>query len=139
MAVEIQNVDAVIEAIMKKGNTNKLLSAMNKACLMVEREAKQTAPKQTGNLRSSIATNVTESEGSITGMVGTPLQYAPYVEYGTGLFATKGNGRKDVPWCYQDAKGDWHTTSGQAPQPFLIPALNNNRQDIIAKFTEALK
>ena len=51
------------------------------------------------------------------------------VEYGTGLFAETG-GRVDVPWSYQDDEGNWHTTSGQKPQPFMRPALDENRAKI---------
>ena len=73
----------------------------------------------------------------MVGTVFTPLEYAPYVEYGTGLFAEKG-GRKDVPWHYQDDKGEWHSTSGQKPQPFMRPALNENREEIMRIIKEAL-
>ncbi|WP_299043873.1 hypothetical protein [uncultured Campylobacter sp.] len=47
----------------------------------------------------------------MVGVVYTPLEYAPYVEYGTGLFAVEG-GRADVPWSYQNDKGEWISTSG---------------------------
>ena len=60
------------------------------------------------------------------------------VEYGTGLFAENGNGRKDVPWNYQDDKGEWHSTRGQKPQPFMRPALNENRTEIIRIIKEGL-
>ena len=73
-----------------------------------------------------------------TGVVGTNKQYAPYVEYGTGLFAREGNGRQ-TPWSYQDAKGEWHSTKGQKPQPFLEPALLDKQKEIIKIFDEAIK
>ena len=60
------------------------------------------------------------------------------VEFGTGLFAENGNGRKDVPWNYQDDKGEWHSTRGQKPQPFMRPALNENRTEIIRIIKEGL-
>ena len=53
------------------------------------------------------------------------------VEYGTGLFAESG-GRKDVPWCYMDEKtGEFIWTSGQHPKPYMRPALEENKDDII--------
>lgn len=82
-----------------------------------------------GALRRSITSKVEVNGDNVTGVVYTPLEYAPYVEYGTGLFAEEG-GRKDVPWHYQDDKGNWHTTSGQKPQPFMRPALDENREEI---------
>lgn len=114
-----------------------LRKAMERACALVERKAKEKAPKDTGALRRSITSEVYQEGGELVGSVFTPLEYAPYVEYGTGLFAEKG-GRKDVPWCYQDDKGIWHSTSGQHPQPFMRPALNENREEILRIIKEAL-
>lgn len=114
-----------------------LRRGMERACALVERKAKEKAPKDTGALRRSITSEVVQEGGEIVGTVFTPLEYAPYVEYGTGLFAESG-GRKDVPWCYQDDKGEWHSTSGQKPQPFMRPALNESREEIMRIIKEAL-
>ena len=81
--------------------------SLGKACALVEREAKEKAPKGNGALRRSITSEVKDNEG----VIFTPLEYAPYVEYGTGLFAEEG-GRQDVPWHYKDDEGNWHSTSG---------------------------
>ena len=114
------------------------IRAVEKSCALVERSAKEKAPKDTGALRRSITSKVEREGDDIVGYVFTPLEYAPYVEYGTGLFAESG-GRKDVPWCYQDDKGEWHSTSGQHPQPFMRPALTENREEIMRAIREALK
>lgn len=100
--------------------------AIKDACLLVEREAKEKAPVASGDLRRSIESKVMGNEGE----VGTSLFYAPYVEYGTGIFSSQGDGRKDVPWFYQDVKGNWHSTCGMKPRPFLIPSYENNRGNI---------
>lgn len=110
-------------------NIERLTKHMELACLFVETSAKIKVPKDTGALRRSIESRVENENGEIRGVIFTPLEYAPYVEYGTGLFAEKG-GRQEVPWSYEDEKGQWHTTSGQKPQPFLRPALNENRKRI---------
>ena len=93
-----------------------LCRGIAKACLIVEATAVENCPVNDGQLKGSI--------------VGTNLKYAPYVELGTGLFAANGDGRKDVPWRYQDEEGNWHTTSGQHPQPFLGPALRENADKV---------
>ena len=93
----------------------KVTEAMKKACALVEGEAKKNAPKGTGELRRSIESKVEVEGKEVIGTIFTPLEYAPYVEYGTGLFAEGGNGRKDVPWNYQDDEGEWHSTSGMHP------------------------
>lgn len=124
--IEFENLEGVLEAIEEVGDIGDLQQVLGRCCAMVERTAKQLAPKDTGALRRSITSKV---EGT-KGIVFTPLEYAPYVEFGTGLFAET-QGRADVPWCYQDDEGNWHSTSGQKPQPFMRPALNQNRADIL--------
>ncbi len=133
MSIEIEGLDDVLNRIEKLGDTSNIEAALSQACALVERSAKQKAPKDTGELRRSITSKIEGTQG----IVYTPLEYAPYVEYGTGLFAENG-GRKDVPWNYQDDKGNWHSTSGQKPQPFMRPALNENREKIVDLLGEAI-
>ena len=111
---------------------------MGKACAVVEAAAKQNAPKDTGALRRSITSKVEVEDKEVIGTIFTPLEYAPYIEYGTGLFAESG-GRKDVPWNYQDDKGEWHSTSGIKPHPFMRPAIEDNRNKIIKILKESIK
>ena len=128
--IRMEGVDEVLKSIDKLADINALKEALGRACALVEREAKMKAPKGTGELRRSITSKVEQQGDELVGVVFTPLEYSPCVEYGTGLFAEEG-GRKDVPWCYQDDKGEWHSTSGMHPQPFMRPALNENREQII--------
>lgn len=61
------------------------------------------------------------------------------VEYGTGIHAEGGNGRKDVPWAYKDEKtGELIWTKGQEPQPYMRPALYDNKQAILAILKEGI-
>ena len=131
--IELEGLEEVLAAIEELDDTSNLESALGRACALVERSAKQKAPKNTGELRRSITSKV---EG-LTGVVYTPLEYAPYVEYGTGLFAEEG-GRTDVPWYYKDDQGEWHKTSGQHPQPYMRPALDENRSQIIEILKEGI-
>ena len=125
--------DDVIEGLDRLVDEEKMQAALGKACALVERSAKQKAPKGAGELRRSITSEVRGMQG----VVFTALEYAPYVEYGTGLFAEEG-GRIDVPWNYQDDKGEWHSTSGQHPQPYMRPALDENREQILRILKEGL-
>ena len=134
MNVEVKGVDELIVKLNNMTDESKIQQQLGLACALVERSAKMKAPKDTGALRRSITSKV----DGLTGIVFTPLEYAPYVEYGTGLFAENGAGRKDVPWNYQDDKGEWHSTRGQKPQPFMRPALNENRTEIIRIIKEGL-
>lgn len=138
MSIEFSGLDEVLSNLDSLANPQKLKAALGKACALVEREAKIKAPKgTTGDLRKFIKSKVEEENGDLKGIVFTPLEYAPYVEYGTGLFA-EGGGRTDVPWSYQDDKGDWHTTSGMPPQPFMRPALDENRAEILRILKESI-
>ena len=119
--IKFEGLDKVLDKLDKISSAANVEAALGTCCAIVERSAKQLAPKDNGELRRSITSKVEDQ----VGIVFTPLEYAPYVEYGTGLFAEEG-GRMDVPWSYQDDEGEWHSTSGQKPQPFMRPALNNN-------------
>lgn len=136
MSIKLEGLDDVLDAI-DIVDEKKLERALGRACAIVERSAKTKAPKGNGDLRRSITSKVEGSGLDMVGIVYTPLEYAPYVEYGTGLFAEEG-GRQDVPWSYQDDEGEWHTTSGQHPQPYMRPALNENRAIILRMLAEAL-
>lgn len=130
MSVELEGLERILERLEELSDPAALVPAMKKACLLVERSAKMNAPKGTGELGRSITSDVEVDTNEVRGIVYTPLEYAPYIEFGTGLFAEAGDGRKDVPWCYQDDQGEWHSTSGQPPRPFMRPALNENREQI---------
>ena len=131
--IEIVGADSLIEKLSGLVDEQKMAAALGKACALVERAAKQKAPKGNGELRRSITSKVEGTEGTVF----TPLLYAPYVEFGTGLFAEE-QGRQDVPWCYKDDKGEWHTTYGMHPQPFMRPALNENREQILQILREGI-
>lgn len=105
---------------------------MNKACLVVEAQAKRNCPDDLGVLRASITSETEVNTNAITGRIGSNLEYAPYVHQGTGIYAKDGNGRK-TPWTYNVKAGKhkgWHVTRGQRPQPFLENAKLEKRRDI---------
>ena len=102
---------------------------------VVRKEAVLNCPVQTGRLRGSITVNV---EGN-TAEIGTNLEYAPFVEYGTGSKGDKSVAHTTKKqWTYRSGD-NFYTTSGQKPQPFLTPALKNNKDTIIKLIREAVK
>ena len=136
--IKFDGLDEVLKEIESIGDASNLEAALTKACMLVERSAKEMAPKGIGELRRSITSKVETQGDDLVGVVYTPLEYAPYVEYGTGLFA-EGTGRADVPWCYKDDEGNWHSTSGQKPQPYMRPALDENRTRIVEILREGIQ
>lgn len=135
--IELEGLDELMRELKEKAEPQKVKKQMGKACAVVERAAKEIVPRGNGDLRRSIKSRVEIDGGEVVGVIFTPLEYAPYVEYGTGLFAEE-EGRQDVPWCYVDDEGNWHTTSGQHPQPYMRPALNQSREQILRILKEAL-
>ena len=133
MSVKVEGIQELAVELEGMASEHLMGKQLDKALLVVEEAARKKAPKDNGALRRSITSDRT----GLTGMVFTPLEYAPYVEYGTGLYAENG-GRKDVPWHYQDDEGNWHTTSGQHPQPFMRPALDENREKVTRILEEGL-
>ena len=117
MSIEV--ISHKIEVIQAKDEA--VEKALNVIGLVAERYAKELCPTDTSRLKNSISHQVDDE----TVYVGTNVEYAPYVEFGTGKFAEGGGGRP-TPWSYQDDKGNWHTTNGMKPQPYLKPAIENH-------------
>jgi HK97 gp10 family phage protein len=106
----------------KKQKKAKLERALTRCAQAVQGAAKKKCPVDTGRLRGSIVTEVHEDYA----LVGTNVEYAPYVEYGTGQSG-------DTSVAHRQ---DW---KGQAPQPYLVPALKENEDKIRAILKEAVK
>lgn len=108
---------------------NELEKRIEKACLLVEGTAKELAPKDLGQLSSSIATEVERKGGNIEGYVSANTEYALFVHEGTGIYAK--NGGRKTPWFYKNREGKTVRTVGQKPKPFLKDALLQNKDKII--------
>lgn len=112
-------------------NSDEVLSSMREAAaralekcgLVAEGYAKPLCPVITGNLRNSITHKVDEHAGAV--YIGTNVEYAPYVELGTGVYTSGG---RPTPWVYQDANGNWHWTRGNPAKPFIKPAVADHAQ-----------
>lgn len=96
--------------------------AMERCGMQAEGYAKDLCPVDTGAMRGAIAHKV---EGGLTAYVGVNKKYAPYVEFGTGIYYS--GGRK-TRWSYKDTEGNWHMTNGQAAKPFIKPSVADHVQ-----------
>ena len=144
MAIEFEGLDNVIKMLDKITDIDRMTRALNKCCLIVQADAVKNVIDNSGDdgsgeLAGSIEAKVKQEGNNLIGIVSTNKEYAPYVEYGTGLFAEGGKGRTwDLPWHWQDDKGNWPHSSGQKPEPFLRPALNQNRTRIMRYLQEGI-
>lgn len=82
-----------------------IVAALNRSALRIVGQAKRLAPVDTGRLMSSLAILRTTNEG-LTIDVGTNVEYASYVEYGT---------------------------TRQKAQPYLFPAAEAERPRLMAE------
>jgi len=139
MTVKFDDNDVLknLDKFIKQGLSDEVKKGMEKACIYVEGNAKRNTPAGDGQLRQSITHEVVEENGDIVGYIGTNVEYAPYLHQGTGIYAVNGDGRKEVPWRYQDVKGRWYTTEGQKSNPFMQKAIDDSKSEI-EKFFEGL-
>lgn len=82
----------------------------------IQKNAKYLVPVKTGHLRNSIKTKSQTTQDGAEAQVFSNLEYAPYVEFGTGQRGSESNIDRPEGISY---KADW---KGQAAQPFLTPA-----------------
>ena len=141
MSIELQGVNELIvkvEACEDIDLRRPLLKVGNDIEVAAKQNCNGKFAEPTGTLKRSIRT---ELKGSNSVEVGTNLEYAVYVEHGTGLYAYDGQGRAastehPIPWTYRGSDGLFYTTSGQRPKPFLIPAFNSKKHNIIKYIKE---
>lgn len=138
-------------------------AALIECAHIIEDTAKRLAPDDSGQLRRSI-THEPPEDDSIS--VGTNVVYAPYVEFGTGIYSTEGGDGSGMYWVFvkgshsdgptshkrytleqakqivaiMRSKGlDAWYTCGQKPQPFMHPALFNNQAAFTQIFDNHIK
>ena len=100
------------------------------AAFMVEGQAKALAPVDNGRLRSSINSNVGDEEAT----VGTNVEYATHVEYGTRPHTINSPVKiQGVGWRYIGQH------PGTRAQPFMRPALDENRKALVRLFRDIIK
>ena len=92
MSVEIKGLDKLVAKL--NGIADGMEDKMLDAALFLEDVAREKAPKRTGQLKGSLESAVERQGSTITATVSSPEFYAPYQEFGTGLFAVNGDGRK---------------------------------------------
>lgn len=131
VSVEVKNIDRLYRKIqsMDSRASSGVEKALMKGAVKVAGDAKKNITANgsvdSGLLRASIhATRAKTSSGEVAARVGTSVEYAPYVEFGTGARGASTNQNSQVSVSY---KKDW---VGQVAKPFLWPAFRANAQAI---------
>ena len=104
--------------------------AVEKGAYRLQAEIKPLVPVDEGTLRNSISV---EKTGHLQYSVGTNLEYAPYVEYGTGKLGDPSVPHTEKPyWRYfSDKLGHWVTTSGQPAKHFMPNGFENGKDEAV--------
>lgn len=155
ISVDVEGFESIADALTRAGE-NLIPCAtrgMRTGLHAVERDAKALCVVNTGELRNSIRTEVSESSSFVVGKVVAPKDYAVYVEMGTGEVGKKSGGNgSDVKVSYRT--GGWFVplprgevtigstvvegesagfmTWGQPARPFLYPAFKANKKKVLA-------
>lgn len=115
---------------------NKINAVLEECAGELETQVKRNTRVDTGKTKNSWQHHVDDDTHTAT--IGSSYENAIWEEFGTGEYAIKGNGRKGG-WAYQDAKGDWHRTTGKRPSRAFIHAFNERKNHIINRIQNALK
>lgn len=132
--VTIKNIDRLTQKLNKIANME-LKDKMNTATQTVHGQAKALAPVDTGTLAGSIHMEVKEKNKNLEGRVYTNMQYAPYVEFGTGI-AGNGSYPYDIKGLDLTYHEEW---AGMPAQPYMYPALKLNEKYIKDLFKDGVK
>lgn len=131
-----------------KDNSPQFLSALKNAVergleaigMTAEGHAKdkitQAPAVDTGRLRNSITHAEDMSDNSV--YIGTNVEYGVWIEVGTGIYASDGQGRKDA-WAFKDKNGKWHLTRGVKPVHYLQDAATNHSEEYKKLMKESLE
>jgi len=116
--------------------TQKMQLALRAGAMEIQNSAKKKVPVKTGNLKRSINTEIEENGDEINAIIGTDVEYAPYIEYGTRPHKINAPVEiKNVGWRYIGKH------PGTEPKPFLRPAFDENEKkanEIIDKTLDKL-
>ncbi len=140
--ISLKGLDAIIEKMERLGGEELVEKGLQRTANVVQAQAKLLAPVAPpqyggGDLRDSInVSDVKDREVEVF----TNSDHAIFNEFGTG---TKGD--PAVPhtskeqWTYKGTDGQFYTTHGMEPRPFMRPAADKGRQLIGEVFDEVYR
>lgn len=114
----VKGLDELLATLSSLGGDIKESSrkGLERGAKKIQKNAKLLAPVDTGHLRNSIKTKSETTQDGAEAQVYTNLEYAPYVEFGTGQKGAESNIDRPEGVAY---KADW---KGMPAQPYLTPA-----------------
>jgi len=140
--ISVQGMNALLRKIAKANAEvqGKIKRANQITSLNIERQAKRNAPTNQkvgagGSLRSAITPDHSGTEANVE----VKVDYAQYIEFGTGAFAAEYLSTKDKD-LREYAMTFFETGKGRLPaRPFLFPAAEAERPKHIERMRKALQ
>ena len=130
----------VFESNLKNVTTKielEIYKALEEASGAVEAQVKQNQRRDTGRTADSWKHYVSASKHEA--YIGSNYQNAIWEEFGTGIHALNGNGRK-TPWVYTPDDGEtFYRTKGKKPLRPLYKAMTLMRPKINKYFVKRFK
>lgn len=71
--------------------------------------------------------------------VGSAVDYAVYVECGTGKYSTVGGGTHKESWVYRDEFGNYHMAHPMKARPYLKPAVADHANEYMNLLKSSLE
>ena len=159
----MSKVDVMLDKVVAAANNPKYLT---EAGQYVQAAARLLAPADSGYLQNSIFLDVDKVDNGLEATIYTNLQYAPYVEFGTGpkgAMDHAGISPNITPaytmepwwihesqideavaikyhWYYIDTEdGRFYKCEGQPAQPFMYPAIHDNKDTVVDILRRGIK
>ena len=135
--IELKGLNEELQKLNVERYKNDVNKALFKFGVNVERDAKQMAPVDEGRLRNAIFYQI----GDLEVTVGCSVNYAAYLEFGTRRFASEYVSNLPADWQELAGKFKGNSSSGAMgipAQPFLYPAVEKNRQQLINDISELI-
>lgn len=136
MSVKVHGLKETRERFVKLGNTERLNKALDEAAALVEREAADRIPVDSGQSQAQI---YVRSDGKLSRFVGSDTKQALFAEYSPLMLQGGTVSRpREGPWPYERG-GITRGTKATATMPWLRPSLQTQKREIFKLIRDALK
>ena len=133
MSVQFKDYSKIVINKMNDSAVNWLEEASGE----IESQTKQNSKVDTGKTKGSWEHKVNESK--MEAEVGSRYKNALWEEFGTGIYALNGDGRK-TPWVYKNPKDNkFYATVGKKPRRALYKAYTGLKNKLIKSAQERFK
>lgn len=133
MKIELKGIEQFKRELnkVKSEITRELERTTSASLLRIQSDAKRKAPVDTGRLRASIS----KRQDGTDGEVSTNVDYAPYIEFGTGTLVSVPDELKEIA---QQFRGRGLKNVNLPARPFMYPALVKERPNYIRNLKQVL-